>query len=89
MDAGTTPFSHAHGYVDAVNRFRTIMAYDNRCSALGFSCSRAPYFSNPTVNYNGATTGVAGGTSAGCATSDANQAVNCDADEQRTFNETA
>ena len=89
MDNGTTPFSYAHGYVDTVNRFRTIMSYNNRCSALGFSCAGIPYFSNPTVNYNGATTGVAGGTSSACAPNNANPAVNCDADERRTLNETA
>lgn len=89
MDAGTTPFTYAHGYVDTTNRFRTIMAYNNRCSALGFSCTTIPYFSNPTVTYNGATTGVAGGTSTACAANNANPAVNCDADERRTFNETA
>jgi hypothetical protein len=89
MDANTTPFSYAHGYVDTTNRFRTIMAYNNRCNALGFSCTTIPYFSNPTVSYNGATTGVAGGTSTACATGNANPPVNCDADERRTFNETA
>ncbi len=89
MDSSTTPFSYAHGYVDTVNRFRTIMSYNNRCSALGFSCAGIPYFSNPAVNYNGATTGVAGGTSSACAQNNANPAVNCDADEHRTFNETA
>jgi hypothetical protein len=56
---------------------------------LGFSCTTIPYFSNPTVSYNGATTGVAGGTSTACATGNANPPVNCDADERRTFNETA
>lgn len=89
MDAGTTPFTYAHGYVDTVNKFRTIMSYNNRCNALGFSCSGIPYFSNPNVNYNGATTGVAGGTASNCAAGNSGPATQCDADEHRTFNETA
>ena len=89
MDAGTTPFTYAHGYVDTANKFRTIMSYNNRCNALGFSCTTIPYFSNPSVNYNGFTTGVAGGTASNCAANNANPGTECDADEHRTFNETA
>jgi len=89
MDSDKTPFTYAHGYVDTTRRFRTIMSYDNRCSALGFSCSAIPYFSNPNVSYNGFTTGVAGGTANNCAENNANPATECDADEHRTFNETA
>ena len=52
---------YAYGYVDTAVRFRTIMAYTNKCSDLGFNCPRVQYFSNPNVNYSGAPTGVAVG----------------------------
>jgi methionine-rich copper-binding protein CopC len=91
MDNGTTPQTYAHGYVDTTNKFRTIMAYDNRCTALNISggCTRVAHFSNPSVNYNNNTTGVAAGTSTACQESDANPSVECDADNTTNFNEKA
>lgn len=64
VDAGTTPCSHHHGYVNqtAINlgasstssqRWRTIMAYNDHCSSVGFSCSRINRWSNPNQIYNG------------------------------------
>jgi hypothetical protein len=50
----------AHGYVDTTNKFRTIMAYNNECTDLGFSCNRELHFSNPAVNFNTWPTGVPG-----------------------------
>ncbi|HVL66730.1 MAG TPA: M12 family metallo-peptidase [Vicinamibacterales bacterium] len=49
VDNGTTPFTYAHGYVNAAagQRWRTIMAYPNMCTALGFSCTRVLYWANP------------------------------------------
>lgn len=58
---GTQVAPYAYGYVDTVNRFRTVMAYTNKCADLGFTCPRVQYFSNPNVNYTGAPTGVAVG----------------------------
>jgi hypothetical protein len=56
VDAATTPFTYAHGYVNqaafaggagAEKRWRTIMAYNDQCAASGFNCTRLLYFSNP------------------------------------------
>ena len=51
---------YAHGYVDIVNRFRTVMAYNDQClaTAPGTSCQRIPNFSNPGILFNGAPTGA-------------------------------
>jgi hypothetical protein len=91
VDNGTTPQTYAHGYVDTANKFRTIMAYNNRCNALSISdgCTRVAHFSNPSVNYNNNTTGVAGGSSSACQESDANPSIECDADNATNFNEKA
>ena len=91
MDNGTTPQTYAHGYIDTTNKFRTIMAYGNRCTALNISggCSRVAHFSNPSVNYNNNTTGVAGGSSSACQVSETNPSVECDADTATNFNEKA
>ena len=49
VDSGVTPFSHAHGYVNPEpgQRWRTIMAYPDRCSRQGFTCTRLLYWANP------------------------------------------
>jgi hypothetical protein len=47
-----TTIQYAHGYVDLVNRFRTVMSYNDQCVANGFNCNRIPYFSNPSVSFN-------------------------------------
>ena len=53
VDSATTPFSYAHGYVNAApsQRWRTIMAYPDHCSDQGFSCSRVLYWANPARQY--------------------------------------
>ena len=74
VDAGTTPCSHQHGYVNEVAlaqgtsspssaRWRTIMAYNDRCAVAGFNCTRINMWSNPGMAYNGDATGVAIGNS--------------------------
>jgi hypothetical protein len=72
VDGGSTPCSHHHGYTNAMvipsglptsARWRTIMAYNNECSANGFNCSRIPRWSNPSANYLSDPTGVAIGSS--------------------------
>lgn len=45
--------SYNYGYVNTVDRVRTVMAYGNRCTDLGFSCTRVPFFSTPNRLYNG------------------------------------
>lgn len=86
VDAGVLPQTYAHGYVNTTARWRTIMAYNDRCAALGFSCTRLPYWSNPGVQYLGAPMGIAGGTSSTCT---AGVQANCDADDHRMLNESA
>ena len=62
VDPTTTPYAYGHGYVDTVNRWRTVMAYVNHClDTTPFTyCPRLQYFSNPGKLYGGAPTGVAG-----------------------------
>lgn len=85
-DNGTTPSSIAHGYIDTINQFRTIMSYSSRCTALGISCPTIPNFSSPAVSYDGAATGVPSGTSSACAEGDASPGTECDADNTTNFN---
>ena len=72
VDASTTPCEHHHGYVNQVAlnlglsspasaRWRTIMAYNDRCSVAGFNCTRVNVWSNPNLTYNGDAMGVHGG----------------------------
>ena len=72
VDPGTTPCEHHHGYVNqaaldlgasspASARWRTIMAYNDRCSVAGFNCTRVNLWSNPNLTYNGDVLGVHGG----------------------------
>lgn len=77
VDSGSTPYSYAHGYVNTANRWRTVMAYNNLCSAnYGFNCTRLPYWSNPNISYGGDPMGVPYGSSQ-------------PADNHRTLNNTA
>ena len=59
VDSGTTPYPYAHGYVNLAGRWRTVMAYNNECQNMGFSCTRIQYFSNPSLTYAGAPLGNA------------------------------
>lgn len=56
-----SPYKYNHGYVNLVDRWRTIMAYNSKCSDNGTSCTRLGYFSNPDNKYNGQAMGVAVG----------------------------
>lgn len=51
VSASTRPFTYAHGYVNpsASQRWRTVMAYADRCTALGVSCRRLVSWSNPDL----------------------------------------
>jgi hypothetical protein len=64
-----SPYAYSHGYVNLAafvsgapseKRWRTVMAYNDRCSAAGFGCTRLMYFSDPAKSYNGDPLGVAG-----------------------------
>ncbi|MDF2179094.1 zinc-dependent metalloprotease family protein [Aliiglaciecola sp. CAU 1673] len=48
-----------YGYVDVENRFKTVMAYPNKCSDQGEYCETIAHFSNPEVLYNDVPTGIA------------------------------
>ena len=60
---GALAYSHGwvnpRGWVDPAVRWRTIMAYNQRCSDSGFGCTRIPYWSNPEITYGTDPTGVA------------------------------
>ena len=62
VDSGSTPYIYGHGYVHtgstAGTRWRTVMAYNDKCSDLGYNCTRLQYFSNPAKKYGGAPTGA-------------------------------
>lgn len=90
VDTETTPHTYAHGYVNTAPgaRWRTIMAYNNHCSAQGFNCSRLNHWSNPNVLYNGAPMGVPPGSSTACSLNNVNNPP-CDANDQLTLNNTA
>lgn len=48
----------AYGYIDPDFRFRTIMAYANRCFDAGRTCIAIQYFSDPDRSYQGYPTGI-------------------------------
>jgi hypothetical protein len=51
VDTAVTPFSYAKGYANPTNRFRTIMAYPDHCTAVGVSCTRLVAWSDPTGRF--------------------------------------
>lgn len=70
VNTNQNPCSHHHGYSNqtaitngtsstAAQRWRTIMAYNDECTAAGISCTRVNRWANPSVTYNGEPTGVA------------------------------
>lgn len=89
VDDGQTPSTVAHGYIDTTNGFRTIMSYGNRCAALGISCPTISHFSNPSIDHDSHSTGVAANTSSGCSALNANPDTECDADNASNFNNKA
>ena len=51
VDPATTPYAYGHGYVNTNGGWRDVMAYNNACAAVGVSCTRIAYLSNPNVVY--------------------------------------
>ncbi len=48
-----TEIGYAHGYVDVVNRFRTVMSYGDLCfNTLGADCHNIPFHSNPLMTFD-------------------------------------
>jgi hypothetical protein len=62
VDNTSTPYAFGHGHVNTNQRWRTVMAYNNKCADTSpFTyCDRLQFFSNPTKTYSGAPTGQAG-----------------------------
>ena len=52
------PFHHGYGYADPAHGFRTVMAYNNACSAQGVNCTRLAAWSNADRTYNSYPTGI-------------------------------
>jgi hypothetical protein len=88
VDDSIIPYTYSHGYVDLTNRWRTIMAYYNKCTDSGFFCPLIPYWSNPDVSFGGAPTGVPEGTDTSCTAGNLGN-PDCDADNRKTLNNTA
>lgn len=60
QDGNLIPYAYGHGYIhyeagNPSSSWRTMMSYDNSCNT---GCGRIPYWSNPTVYYNGIATGT-------------------------------
>jgi len=51
VDPSTSPYAYGHGYANAAEGWRTVMAYNNQCAAVGTSCTRVAYMSNPLATY--------------------------------------
>ena len=67
VSSSTFPCEHHHGYVNQAafvtgaassKRWRTILAYNDQCSAAGFTCSRVNYWSNPDILRTGDPMGI-------------------------------
>jgi hypothetical protein len=83
-----TSINYAHGYVDVVNRFRTVMAYSDQCDKQTppISCPSAPYFSNPAISFsNAAYAGASSAPTGNAALANAAQALNDTRDTTANF----
>lgn len=52
VSSATLPYTYAHGYVNAGQRWRTIMAYNDNCFDQGFNCTRLLQWANPGKKRN-------------------------------------
>lgn len=50
---GAPTYTYARGYVAPSLKWRTIMAYENKCIDAGTTCPEIPYYSNPDLTYQG------------------------------------
>ena len=50
---GGGDYGHARGYVAPSLKWRTIMAYETKCTDAGTTCPSIQYFSNPSLTYEG------------------------------------
>jgi hypothetical protein len=53
VETSNYPYSYAHGYTfaSAASPWRTMMAYNDACQAVGKYCARLQYWSNPAIFY--------------------------------------
>lgn len=69
VSSSALPCEHHHGYSNQIavaagasstnsQRWRTIMAYNDECADSGINCTRINRWANPSINYNGAPTGI-------------------------------
>ena len=49
-----SPYKYNHGYTKHSDNWRTIMAYSDKCTDKGTSCTRLGYWSNPDNKYSSA-----------------------------------
>jgi hypothetical protein len=56
--SSSSPYPFGYGTVNVAGRWRTIMAYNNKCVAARVSCRRLARWSNPDQSYRGAALGV-------------------------------
>ncbi len=87
VNSSVSPSTYSHGYVNAADGWRTIMAYNTECTDQGRTCTRLQFWSNPNVYYGGDPMGFSYGTSSSCQTSVFGP--RCDADNHRVLNDTA
>lgn len=59
VDPSTSPFPYGHGMTYPAAGWRTIMAYNNACAAVGVDCTRINYWTNPAKTYGGVAMGSA------------------------------
>jgi hypothetical protein len=89
MDNDLQPYTYAHAYAYPAGRWRTMMAYNDVCTArVGVSCTRLLYWSNPSLTNGGVPMGVPAGTRSDCLTLSPSS-LSCDADNRSTLNNTA
>ena len=91
-NSDVTPYTYTHGRINLSAKWRTVMAYNDLCAAQSpaFNCTRIQYWSNPGLNYGGASLGIAAGTNSNKTTCIANKTnPACDADNHLVLNNTA
>ncbi len=57
VDSTTSPYAYGHGFTYAAGGWRTVMAYNDACAAVGTNCTRLAYISNPANTYGGVAMG--------------------------------
>lgn len=85
VDDSQDPWVYSHGFNNPDEGWRTIMSYSTRCSDMGETCSRIPFWSNPNKFFGGKPLGVAEGTDDSCVEDNLGN-PDCDAENWRVIN---